>query len=110
MRAASASIRRLPRALVRWEHAGGSGQGSASAKFGRNVAKEDSAAQNLSDIGRGRYDYIYDFMSSMQKGPVKLDFGDRAPTKKELEQVCTLPCLICSRRHSLSCLVGVVAV
>ncbi|KAL3915665.1 MAG: hypothetical protein SGPRY_007133 [Prymnesium sp.] len=86
MRAASASIRRLPRALVRWEHAGGSGQGSASAKFGRNVAKEDSAAQNLSDVGRGRYDYIYDFMSSMQKGPVKLDFGDRAPTKKELEQ------------------------
>ena len=57
-----------------------------NAKFGKAVAADDSAAQNMTDIGRGRYEYIGDFMASMQRGPVKLEFGDRAPTEKERAQ------------------------
>ena len=44
--------------------------------FGRAVAGEDSAAQHMSDINKGRWEYLSDFTRSMDKGPVKLQFGE----------------------------------
>jgi len=59
---------------------------TSTAKFGRSVAAESSAAQALNDATRGRYEYIGDFVASMNKGPVKLEFGERAPSEKERQQ------------------------
>jgi len=59
---------------------------STPPKFGKAVAADASASQNITDITRGRYDYLTDFMASMQRGPVKLEFGDRAPTAKEMKE------------------------
>jgi len=57
--------------------------------FGKQVGGEsDSHTQHLHDIQAGRYQYIADFMKSMDKGPVKLGFGkEKAPSAKEIEQM-----------------------
>ena len=58
----------------------------APPKFGRDIAGEDSAAQGLHAMGAGRYEYIADFWRSLNRGPVKLEFGDKAPSLEELER------------------------
>lgn len=47
-----------------------------SPQFGNQHAGDDSSAsQGMHDIGKGRWSYVGDFVSSMNKGPVKVDFG-----------------------------------
>lgn len=49
-----------------------------ASKFGKHIAGDDTApAQMMHDISKGRFEYIGDFMSSLNRGPVKLDFGDK---------------------------------
>ena len=49
---------------------------TSTESFGKRVAGDEWAAGQLThDISRGRYEYISDFVSSLDKGPVKLDFG-----------------------------------
>ena len=74
--------------------------------FGKVVAGDEGApAQVLHSATAGRYEYIADFMKSMDRGPVKLSFGERAPTAKEMEQVRALATssgLTCLATHPLA--------
>jgi len=56
--------------------------------FGKQVAGSDNApGQMMHDISKGRFEYIGDFMASLNRGPVKLDYGKEAKplTEKEKE-------------------------
>lgn len=58
-------------------------------QFGKQVAGDDAAAaQGLHDIGRGRFQYLGDFVASMNKGPVKLDFSKETKplSQKDIER------------------------
>eukprot|EP00966_Prymnesium_polylepis_P148100 3421342-Prymnesium_polylepis.1 len=82
------TLRRVPRApVVARSKSTAAPSSHGSAKFGKSVASDESAAQSMNDIGRGRYEYIGDFVKSMNKGPVKLEFGERAPSAKDLEKI-----------------------
>ena len=55
--------------------------------FGREVAGDsDSAAQHLHDINKGRWEYLSDFTKSMDKGPVKLQFGEAERSAEQKAQ------------------------
>lgn len=61
-------------------------------QFGKKKGGSDDApAQLMHEVGAGRYEYIGDFMKSMNKGPVKLDFSkDAKPLtekQKRMDQV-----------------------
>ena len=61
--------------------------GPANPQFGKQVAAEASAAQGMHEIGKGRWEYIGGFMQSMNRGPVKLEFGEGKPlSAKQIEQ------------------------
>ena len=55
--------------------------------FGKQVGgTEDSAAQKLHDVSRGKYAYLNDFSASLNTGPVKLQFTDEPKSDKEIAQ------------------------
>ena len=56
-------------------------------EFGTNVAAEDSAAQLMHDAQRGKFQYVSDFASSLNTGPVKLSFKDAPKTQEDEAQV-----------------------
>ena len=80
--------------VVRCKSTSGGGAGKVAEsdkqgkdKFGRSHAGDDSAAGSLMhDIGKGRFEYLSDFTASMNKGPVKLDFGKEAKPRSEKEK------------------------
>jgi len=56
--------------------------------FGKQVAPDDtSQAQLMHDISRGKFEYIGDFMASLNRGPVKLDYGKDAKPISEKERL-----------------------
>ena len=56
-------------------------------QFGKKVGATDEApAQLMHEVGAGRYEYIADFMKSLNKGPVKLDFGKEAKPLTEKQK------------------------
>jgi hypothetical protein len=55
-------------------------------EFGTNVAAEDSAAQLMHDAQRGKFQYVSDFASSLNTGPVKLSFKDAPKTQEDEAQ------------------------
>lgn len=72
------------------------GSGSASSdkkdpptpQFGKKVVEDDnSQAQLMHDITKGKFEYIGDFAASLNKGPVKLDYGKEAKPLSEKERL-----------------------
>ena len=59
-------------------------------QFGTNVASEESAAQLMHDAQRGKFQYVSDFASSLNTGPVKLSFKDAPKTQEDEAQVPAL--------------------
>ena len=59
----------------------------ATPQFGKAVAADDNApGQLMHDITKGRFDYIGDFMNSLNRGPVKLEYGKDAKPLSEKER------------------------
>lgn len=56
-----------------------------STTFGKRVASDNSPAQGLSDIGRGRFEYVGDFLTSIMAKPTKLEIGVQRCTLSEKE-------------------------
>ena len=62
-------------------------KGDDKPMFGKSVAGDsDSAAQHMHDINKGRWEYLSDFTRSMDKGPVKLKFGEAEMTAEQKAQ------------------------
>ena len=79
------------RAVMRccWPQARGLAKDAAEKKdeWGKTVSNvKESPAQLMHDINKGRFDYINDFMASMAKGPVQLQFGDKETPLSEKER------------------------
>ncbi len=56
--------------------------------FGKQVGGDDnSQAQLMHDISKGKFEYIGDFMASLNRGPVKLDYGKDAKPLSEKERL-----------------------
>ena len=56
-------------------------------KFGKQIAEDGEApAQLMHDISKGKFNYLGDFVKSMDKGPVKLDFGKEAKPVSEKQK------------------------
>ena len=49
-------------------------------------ATQFAPAQTMHDIGKGRWAFVGDFVASMNKGPVKLDFGKDAKPVSEKQK------------------------
>lgn len=63
--------------LVRWSSTKKSD--FASAQYGRSVAGSDeSLANNLHQMSRGKFEYLNDFIKSLNRGPVKLGVGAKS--------------------------------
>lgn len=79
----------LQRALATKPPPGAVPTDGATPKFGKKVSDvEESAAQLTTDIGRGRYEYLGDFVASMNKGPVKVDFSkEQKPVSEKQKKI-----------------------
>ena len=66
--------------------AGGAGSKDEPPKFGKSVADDAAPAQMMHDVTKGKFAYIGDFVQSLDKGPVKLDFGKKEVVKSEKQQ------------------------
>ena len=82
-------------AVVRCKSTTGAGKGTGKVtdggkegpQFGHSHAGDDTASSQLMhDIGKGRFQYLGDFTASLNKGPVKLDFGKEAKPRSEKEK------------------------
>jgi len=85
-RVAPAPVHRL-RHLSAGTKAPASPGAPAAPEFGQKHAGDDtSAGQLMHDISKGRFEYIGDFMASLNRGPVKLDFGKEAKPLSEKDR------------------------
>lgn len=61
----------------------------ATPQFGKQHAGDASAMGQLThEIGKGRFEYLGDFVASMNKGPVKVEFGNKvAPVSEKQKKI-----------------------